>query len=267
MKELKNYSAGSIPLSAQQFKTALSTLARFHASSILTETRLGKPLNKIFPNSFNEKYFNINGEFHNWVIQGTDLAVAMAQKLEIDHPEDIKGKMMKVLDILKPTKFYKNVISHGDLWGGNLMFDNNQPSHCIFVDFQLVRYAPLVLDLIQLIYLNTYESVTEEYKIELLKHYHNSLLEIMAKNHFIDAKMPSFKEVLEAFNYYDYYGKIITVVYIRQTLKAFNILKKDLNMTESFYKADLKHIFHFMDTNEKFKNQMKTLINNILSIE
>ena len=41
MEELKNYSEGMIPLPAKHFRAGLSTLARFHASTILTETRLG----------------------------------------------------------------------------------------------------------------------------------------------------------------------------------------------------------------------------------
>ena len=271
MEQLKNYSLHMIPLSTQHLRAALNTLARFHASSILAEAHLGQPLNKVFPNSFNEKYYSNDGYHYEWVLKGADFAVAMAKKLELKNPEVIKWKMMKVLDTFKPTKLYRNVISHGDLHANNLMFDNNQPSRCIFIDFQLVRYAPLVLDLIQLVYLGTYENVTEQLKLDLLKHYHNVLQKIIVKNRSIDSGIRSYKEILEAFSHYDNYGKIIRIMYLSPLLKAFSILKKDFSdvksMDESFHSTNVKQVFHFIDTNEKFKSQMKILINDILSIE
>ena len=191
-----------------------------------------------------------------------NLAVAIAKKLEIKNFEDIRWKMIKVYDILKPTKLHRKVICHGDLWYTNLMFENNQPSHCIFVDFQLIRYAPLVLDFLQLVYVNNFGNITEDLKIKLLKHYHNALQEIIGKNRSIDAKIPSFKEVLESCNHYEYYGKIMAMLILRRTFNLVYISNEDLNDAKILIRA----IFHSMNTNEKFKNQMKILINNILNI-
>ena len=166
--------------------------------------------------------------------------------------------MTKAYAVFKPTNVHKKVICHGDFLSNNLMFDNKDPNHCIFVDFQLIRYAPLVHDVIQLIYLNTYGNVTEELKIELLEHYHNSLQEIISNNRFTGAIIPSSKEILEGFNEYEYYGKVSLIIFLRPLLKALFVLKKAPSDDE---------IFHFIDTNKKFKNQIKIFINNILSVE
>ena len=256
MEELKNYSTGIFPLPVQHVRTALRTLARFHASSILTEARLGKPLDKIFPDSFNEKYFNNSAAYQKWILQGVDLAVAIAKKFDIENLEDIKWKMKKIYDTLKSTKIHKKVICRGDVWSKNFMFENNQSNHCIFVDFQMIRYAPLVFDILELICTNANENFTEELKTDLLKNYHDNLQEIITKNRPIDAKIPSFKEVLEAYNQYEYYGKIMAVLNLRSHFLGAGILKKVL--------SDETNIDMF---SIKFKNYLKILINNILNIE
>ena len=269
MEELKNYSDGTIPLSPQNLRAALNTLARFHASSILAEARLGQPLDKVFPtNLFSENYFNNTGVYHEYLQGKVDIAVSIAKKLEIDNFEEVGWKMMKFFNNTKPTKPYRKVFLHADLHSNNLMFDNNQPNHCIIVDFQIVRYGPLAYDLVELIFVNTYGNITEELKMELLKHYHNAMKEVMTKNCSINAEIPSFKDILEAFNDYDYKGTIMAIIYQPMHSISKTDRKNDKILDDYFKKGDSKSaILHFMDTNEKFKNQMKLLINNILSMQ
>ena len=90
--------------------------------------------------------------------------------------------------------------------------------------------------------------------------------EIIAKNLSIGAETPSFRELLEAYNHYEYYGKIMAMIYVQY------ISKKELNdnkIVNDFLDKRDTHgaIFYSLDTNEKFKNQMKFLINNVLSVD
>lgn len=82
--KLKGYSMRGKILDKELMKSALMTVARLHASSILAEARLGKRLNKIFPNAFAEIIFVRSGKCFNWCTSGVNSAIAVANSLGLD---------------------------------------------------------------------------------------------------------------------------------------------------------------------------------------
>ena len=259
------------PLSEKSLKGALCTLARFHASTILTETRLGQTLDKVFRDSFTEKVFTESGLGNEWFIGSIDIAVAMAEKLEIKNTKEIAKIMNRIYNALKPSKIHRNVICHGDLWANNIMFENGNSDNCLLVDFQIVRYAPLVLDLLQLIYLNTDEKISDKMENNLLKVYQKTLNEVITKNKSIQAKAPTFEEIAAAYQEFKYFGIIMAILYLPAVLLGPDILTEmtsgEKGFEEFFVENRRKNIIlDYMETNEKFKEHMKLLVENILTL-
>lgn len=64
--------------------------------------------------------------------------------------------MNSVYEMVNPSKKYRNVFCHRDLWGGNLFFNKSQPNtdSVVLVDYQLARYSPPAIDVLMTVYLN-----------------------------------------------------------------------------------------------------------------
>jgi len=86
------------------------------------------------------------------------VAVSIAENHGYD-PHLIRATCERIYDITKPSCTKTNVVSHGDLWDNNLMFNNDMPPYCLLVDYQLLRYSPLAHDIAQFLYLCTDRSL------------------------------------------------------------------------------------------------------------
>ena len=87
----------------------------------------------------------------------------------------------------------------------------------------------------------------------------------------VKAKAPTFEEIAAAYQEYKYFGIIIAMLYLPAVLLGPDILTKmtggEKGFEEFFFENGRKNIIlDFMDTNEKYKEHMKLLVENILSI-
>lgn len=168
-------------LSLEEMTSSLETLARMHAASILTEEKLGKPLNEVFPQAFDSTFFFEDGAFRKWVFSGFNLSVAIAVKLGLDG-DKMRRICNRMTDSFVPSKKKINVLSHADLWSNNIMFACEGGLKSILVDFQLVRYCPLTHDVFFLLYLCSTREFREEHEGMLMKHYYETLCETLRNN-------------------------------------------------------------------------------------
>jgi hypothetical protein len=80
-----------------------------------------------------------------------------------------------------PISNFLKVLSHRDVWKNNLMFkfndstNPNNPTHCVLVDFQTLRYLPISIDVIMAIICTTSRRHREENFQRYLKFYYNQL--------------------------------------------------------------------------------------------
>lgn len=79
-----------------------------------------------------------------------------------------------------PSQHLRNVLCHRDSWNGNIFWEydkeSQEPVGCRMVDFQLMRYSPPALDVLNFLYNNFDDRRRRDQEIpELLKYYHNSL--------------------------------------------------------------------------------------------
>ncbi|OXU27220.1 hypothetical protein TSAR_007046 [Trichomalopsis sarcophagae] len=165
----KNYSMSPRLFNEEITRSAIKTLARFHASSILTEARLGKSLYELYPDAFREMGFAGVGKNQDWVMAGKDTAVRFTTCL----PESLRRRGSRYKCSLscertKPTD--KTMVAcHGDLWPNNIMLDDSEPPRCKLVDFQFARYAPPAQDLVLLLHLSTSSEFRAKFEPEMVR--------------------------------------------------------------------------------------------------
>ena len=75
-----------------------------------------------------------------------------------------------------------------------MIFDD--AGHCVLVDFQLIRYAPLAHDLMQMLYLATTREFRKKHERQIIEFYYATLKETLTANGYVGSA-PSFEEVLQ----------------------------------------------------------------------
>lgn len=177
-------------------RAGLGVIARLHAASLLAEWRLGVAFNQLYPDAFVERAFVREGMTKMWLEAGVDAVVAVAEHLGHD-PDPVRSACGQVFDAMGPSRTKANVVSHGDLWGNNLMFNNDTPPNCLLVDFQLLRYSPLAHDVAQFLYLCTDRSFRDKREGAMLRYYYETLRAILNTHGVQDARKPSWSEVVD----------------------------------------------------------------------
>ncbi|KAJ8679981.1 hypothetical protein QAD02_015768 [Eretmocerus hayati] len=174
----KGFELRSKLLDLASMKSAMSSFAKLHAASILTERRLGKPLDEIFdPELLCECLFLKTSKFYDWIVTGIDVLVAIAQKIGLD-PTGIPRICHKIFDIISTSK----------------------------------KYVPAVCDLVQLMYINTRRQFRDEHEIDLLRHYHEVLCETL-RSKDSGLELPSLSDLLQEYEEFRIVGIVTTSLY------------------------------------------------------
>ncbi|KAJ8679984.1 hypothetical protein QAD02_015771 [Eretmocerus hayati] len=185
----------SFPLSEMDIRSALSSLAEFHACSLVVQGQGRKQLTEIFPNAFKEKAYTNDHKFGEMMILGFKTIELMARKLGLDS-NLVTGISRRVYESVRPAKDARvpNVICHSDLWKNNLMFDQSQPPKCVLVDFQLLRYASPSIDVGMLLYINSTPEFRRKLECQMIEHYYEALRHAILRS---DAEIvvPSYEAI------------------------------------------------------------------------
>ncbi|XP_011707632.1 PREDICTED: uncharacterized protein LOC105462618 [Wasmannia auropunctata] len=213
-------------------RAGLSALARMHAASLLAETRLGTSLNRLYPDAFAEKGFLRAGQTRQWFESGVDVAAVIAERLGRD-PGLIRSACEQVYRAMEPSRTKTNVVSHGDLWGNNLLFDDDAPPKCLLVDFQLLRYSPLAHDVAQFLYLCTDRSFRETWESTMLRHYHDALRETL-NLHENRAQLPPWSELIEGMEEQRLAALVTAIIYFPTVLMDEALSARVMNNPTSY---------------------------------
>ncbi|KAG8362549.1 uncharacterized LOC105270012 [Fopius arisanus] len=178
-------------------KSGLRALASLHSSSLIAEERMGKSFKDIFPEELYEVAFVRSERRRKWFLAGVDLAIRVAEEMSLN-PSRLPETFDRIFVAMESSKSKTNVISHGDLWGNNLMFNDADPPECKLVDFQLFRYSPVGHDLAQFLYLCASRELRDSKKEELLNYYWEQLLEKLG-DVVVTRKIPTLEEVLQGY--------------------------------------------------------------------
>lgn len=228
-------------------RAGLSALARMHAASLLAETRLGTSFNRLYPDTFVERAFNHEGMTRQWFESGVDVAAVVAERLGYD-PDLVRSVCEQVYHAMKPSCTKANVISHGDLWGNNLLFNNDVPPKCLLVDFQLFRYSPLAHDVAQFLYLCTDRSFREIWESAMLRHYYDTLREVL-NVHEIRTQIPPLSELIEGMEEQRLGAVITAIIYFPTVLMDESLSARVMNNSASYIEYYFRNRKEFVLSN------------------
>ncbi|XP_057341098.1 uncharacterized protein LOC130678130 [Microplitis mediator] len=180
------------------------SFARFHSRSFILEERLrvqGKTLRDIWPDQLREGLFSNNERsmlYQKSSLMGIDCLVNAIDCLTDNQKEITMSKITRwwecLLTALEPSRKYRNVICHRDVWSANFMFLTNElgkPINCRLIDFQYYSYLNPAMDLILSLYMITNRNVRDKYFDILVQHYYNCLKQCLYNESFdVDKILP-----------------------------------------------------------------------------
>uniref|UniRef100_A0A336L3U0 CSON003421 protein n=1 Tax=Culicoides sonorensis TaxID=179676 RepID=A0A336L3U0_CULSO len=173
-------------LSIDELKGVFSELAKFHGLSLAMKYNQPERFKKlrdqisegIFRPEYKEWYKTYYGKL-------TKNAVQMVSEGIPDQPKYIE----KIQDFTKNffddfTSFISketplSVLCHGDCWTNNILFSYKSPTEIkqtCFIDFQLMRYGSLTLDVVYALYLSLPSTLRKTHKSEVIRFYYENLV-------------------------------------------------------------------------------------------
>lgn len=258
---------------------AVSLLAAMHASTIVYEKLNQTIENEHWFHFLNENSYPSdpnavrNKTFRNTIDTLAEILVRIPKYK--DRTNEILPKfrklMYRMIDFVKPSQVYRNVVSHGDLWGNNILFkyatfsngidiNDHIPVAGIFVDFQLARYAPPALDLMVMLTITSTVDFRKQYLTRLCDAYYNHLA-FELKNHSIQIECEYPRQQFDdSCKFYRLAGLMESCLFSHMTLLPDDLLltttsdpeKRSVFMTKS--KTDI--CVEAFKTDENYRNRM-----------
>ncbi|XP_016837039.1 uncharacterized protein LOC100116034 [Nasonia vitripennis] len=212
----KNYIVKDKLLDIESLKSALVAMAKLHGSTVLAEKRLGKTFLELHPKALEESLCINQGYTKEWYRTGLDVAAAVAEKLGLNATL-IPKICDRTFEALSTLKMRQNVICHGDAWSFNFMFkDSPLAPNCVMMDFQIIRYAPAVIDVAQFFYYTMRREFREKNEYQLLRHYYDEFAKILKIDE--EVVVPSFSQILEEFELCRIVGVVSAVLQLPLTM-------------------------------------------------
>lgn len=251
-------------LDYKYMKSAVRLLAKLHAASLIWEEQAGKKFHELpnFMNILKENAYPKDvpddharrRNFRN-ALQVFQQFIRLIPKYNSKELERILKRfpslMETIYELAQTSKKYRNVVSHGDLWSNNIMFripsnesrtnkdeliDSTSAIECRFVDFQLARYSPPILDLITLLTIPTTPKFRQEHLMELIEFYYESLGEFL-KCHPTSFRLEEIlprSEFLESVKEYRVCGLIESLLFSHLTILPPQLTHSLTRSTDGF---------------------------------
>lgn len=172
-------------------KLALNALAKFHASSISLERELKRKgkrsLQNKHPYMFKENLSSeqVNSVGRLWFKYSFKTIIDVFKvfpKGELQIGEVFMRQLIKFIDYWSGefenvNQRHQSTILHGDLVCNNFLFkyDCGIPVECVLIDYQLLKYGPPALDVLNIIYSNTRKNLRDEHFQTLVGYYYDCL--------------------------------------------------------------------------------------------
>uniref|UniRef100_A0A023F6B5 Putative ecdysteroid kinase n=1 Tax=Triatoma infestans TaxID=30076 RepID=A0A023F6B5_TRIIF len=268
----------------QHCLSSLKSLAEFHASSLLYERDLGLNLDKNFPDiTFYSWISDIEdhpGQKH--ILTGISAIKRILDQYFTHHPICTRQKVIEILlkvpVQLKPSKSYRNCLSHVDLWCNNIMFKYNEEfkvEDAVLIDFQLFGYNPPSLDFLMLIYLNTAKTTREKHFTHFISHYYTHFCNVLQNFNIDPVSVLKKKDLVSSMSETLETTLSLTILYLHYVLIPVEDLLpivKDVEKFKYFLWIDRSDLILSTITKdevykEKLFNAINDLINHVIKLD
>lgn len=247
LHDFKIQSTQDLVFDFNHLKTAATSLAIFHASTLILEHRSGRKLTEDYGRILEENAYPQKSGHVRRV--GLETAIVVLVELVKHIPryqnspklsaivEKFPNTIRKIYKFVQPSAKYTNVLNHGDLWVNNFMFKyhNEKPVECKFVDYQLSRYCSPAFDLAAMVYINSTLETRNRHLDDILNTYCDAL-----ETELISANIPDClslrTEILECFRRFHLGGLIEAVLFSHLTLMPPALSTSILSSSEEYEK-------------------------------
>uniref|UniRef100_A0A6V7J7K7 CHK kinase-like domain-containing protein n=1 Tax=Bracon brevicornis TaxID=1563983 RepID=A0A6V7J7K7_9HYME len=252
------------PFDEVHVKSALRALAGLHASSIRIEAEFGKPLNQIYPNDLEETIFSKKNKIHKWFNSGKTASIFLAERMGLNVSR-LSDAFERIYGAAAPSSVKTNVLSHGDLWSNNLLFDDR--AKCVLVDFQACRYCPASLDIIELLYLCAAPDLRIAKENEFLQYYYQCLLDDLEN---LSTKAPPFEEIQGGYAERKIAGCAIAALYFPTALldgaTCRDMLDTSGTFEEFFFGDRTAAMVENMERDRSYKNRIEAAVRELVEM-
>nr|XP_023029338.1 uncharacterized protein LOC111517413 [Leptinotarsa decemlineata] len=252
-----------VPFNYETLAAVMRNLAKLHSCSLIFEEKLGKTLGRTvrigeyYANYFKEVMYNPDvGE--PVVKSSCDLVVNfyldkypdLIRDLTMeDFKEKVKYYFGKVFQDVKPSKTYRNVVNHGDMWGNNILIRTDSEKKCVsslLVDYQLIRYCPPAIDILFVMHANSDKSTRDKYSSRLLDDYYSEMKHIL-KQHGIDvSEIYPYETLMECVHEMKSTAICMSLLYNQLWLMPKEVISDimgDIEKSKKFFDGDRVEIF------------------------
>jgi hypothetical protein len=247
----------------------MEAMATLHSASIIWEYRNGIRIDERFPNAVKEASYvtEVGHPRRRYLSSAIKALVYLCER--IDRSDDAKLLPSIIFDCVKdigPSPEHQNVLSHGDLWSNNMMFQycDDKLSNCILIDYQLARYAPCALDLMCCIHLIADKPTRQQHFAKLVQAYEDHLMKHLKKSGVIIGDLAISKQCEK----YKLFALVEACLFgISIWLPSDSIGEALGSPTKCFqiiFGDRIPIMAKAFDEDEFFRSQMTTLLNELL---
>lgn len=255
--KLKGFtSAGSAELNEVFVKPLIKSIAAFHSASLVYEHQTKTNIGHTYGDNLLE--ITVDSEIA-WFTTGLSAVLAVVRsfaKYQGNREQSFIGdKLMGIMETIyeqaAPSKKYRNVLCHRDIWAGNIFFPPENSGPALLIDFQTCRYAPPASDLNFCLYMNLSSSKRKQMEKQGIDLYHTYLLQNLS-DLGLEELVISKSELLESYEEFRLFGVVYRAV-------AATVVKVPTDfITNDFKYVDRsKVILSYMKTNPEFATYME----------
>ncbi|KAH8366392.1 hypothetical protein KR084_003333 [Drosophila pseudotakahashii] len=255
--KLKGFrAAGSVELHEVLMEQLIKSVAAFHAASLVYEHQTKTNIGQAYGDHLLE--ITVASEIA-WFTTGLSAVLAAVRSLpQYQGNRELSFIDNKLLNIMEeiyeqaaPSKKYRNVLCHRDLWAGNIFFPPESTGSALLIDFQTCRYTPPASDLNFCLYMNLSSGKRKEIESKCIDLYEKYLVQNLSDFNLKDLAI-SKSELTESYEEFRLFGVVYRAV-------AATVVKVPTEfVTNDFKYVDRsKVILSYMKANKEFGSYME----------